>query len=91
VWFFVAQHPARIPAGHVTARTSSSVPAGFDEFVTEAGVPATSSTLPRAVGPDMAGWKLLAAKHQIERPGPLPVCELAAEVGTVDLETIRCL
>ncbi len=49
-----------------------SAPAGFDEFVTEAGVPATSLTLPVPSAPDMDKLMPLAAKHRIEILGPLP-------------------
>ena len=71
--------PRNIPHGFRVVGTSParflvfSAPAGFDEFVTEAGVPATSLTLPAPSDPDMAKLKSLAAKHQIETLGPLPV------------------
>ena len=71
--------PRNIPHGFRVVGTSParflvySVPAGFDEFVQEAGVPASSLTLPTPSAPDMGKLKLLAAKHQIETLGPLPV------------------
>lgn len=71
--------PRNIPHGFRVIGTSParflvySAPAGFDEFVTEAGVPATSLTLPTPSQPDMAKLKALAAKHHIETLGPLPL------------------
>ena len=71
--------PRNIPHGFRVVGTSPAkflvlgVPSGFDEFVMEAGVPATSLTLPAPSAPDMAKLKALAAKYHIETLGPLPV------------------
>jgi quercetin dioxygenase-like cupin family protein len=70
--------PRNIPHGFRVVGTSParfllfSAPAGFEEFVMEAGVPAASLTLPAPSPPDMAKLKSLAAKYHIETLGPLP-------------------
>lgn len=49
-----------------------TVPAGFEEFTAEAGVPATGDTPPDAPV-DPAALTAAAARHQIEILGPPPV------------------
>jgi quercetin dioxygenase-like cupin family protein len=71
--------PRDIPHGFRVVGTSParflvfSNPASFDGFVTEAGVPAKSLTLPTPSAPDMGKLIPLAAKYRIEVLGPLPV------------------
>jgi quercetin dioxygenase-like cupin family protein len=68
--------PRGIPHGYAvegdeTLRTLAiTVPAGFDQFVADAGEPAAARTLPPPAEPDMP--KLLAAgdRHHIETLGP---------------------
>lgn len=47
-------------------------PAGFDEFVAEAGQPARELKIPEPREPDFAALTQLAAKYEIEILGPLP-------------------
>ncbi len=49
-----------------------TTPAGFDEFVAEAGEPAPALELPEPREPDIARLTKLAAKYSIEILGPLP-------------------
>ena len=49
-----------------------TTPAGFEQFVIEAGEPATDPTSPPNNPPDMEKLMRLAAKYQIEILGPLP-------------------
>lgn len=68
--------PRKIPHGF-RADTPSRIlilttPAGFDQFVTEAGEPATELKIPAPREPDFAVLTQLAAKYQIEILGPLP-------------------
>jgi len=68
--------PRGIPHGYAvegdeTLRTLAiTVPAGFDQFVAEAGEPAASRTLPPSGEPNIP--KLLASgdRHNIETVGP---------------------
>ncbi len=56
-------------AGRVLILTT---PAGFDEFVREAGEPATSLVIPQPKQPDVQKLTTVAAKYGIEILGPLP-------------------
>lgn len=47
-----------------------TVPAGFEDFVAEAGTPAESRNLPEPVPIDGAALAAVAARHQIEILGP---------------------
>lgn len=47
-------------------------PAGFDDFVAEAGVPAPKLEIPAPQPPDFELLTRCAAKHQIDILGPLP-------------------
>lgn len=49
-----------------------TTPSGFDQFVAEAGEPATSLVLPTPKPPDFAKLTQCAAKYGIEILGPLP-------------------
>ena len=68
--------PREIPHGF-RADTAARIlilttPAGFDEFVAEAGEPATRLELPTPSVPDFAQLTRYAAKYGIEILGPLP-------------------
>ncbi len=68
--------PRQIPHGF-RADTAARIlilttPSGFDEFVAEAGEPATKLELPTPKVPDFARLAECAAKYGIEILGPLP-------------------
>jgi quercetin dioxygenase-like cupin family protein len=70
--------PRNIPHGFRVLGTTPArflvfnAPAGFNEFVMEAGEPAKSLTLPTPSAPDMGMLMSLTAKHKLEILGPLP-------------------
>ena len=60
--------------GDQTVRTLAfSIPAGFEQFVIEAGEPAQSRTLPAPSAPDFEKLGAAAAKYGQEILGPLPL------------------
>jgi quercetin dioxygenase-like cupin family protein len=68
--------PREIPHGF-RADTPAKIlilttPAGFDQFVAEAGEPVTELSLPEPREPDFATLTRLAAKYAIDILGPLP-------------------
>jgi quercetin dioxygenase-like cupin family protein len=68
--------PREIPHGF-RAETASKIlilttPAGFDEFVAEAGEPAAELVIPQPREPDFAKLAQLAARYAIDILGPLP-------------------
>jgi quercetin dioxygenase-like cupin family protein len=74
VWLPKDSHHGYMVEGEQTVRTLAfSIPAGFEQFVIEAGEPAQSRTLPAPSEPDFEKLGAAAAKYGQEILGPLPL------------------